>query len=746
MRKYQITDGVYYLDISEANLRVLCGSPMDIVKNLMRSGFIQKLDDEGFFESGPNAILLSDVSVQNGGLCNLTEFPIMHMFYQQGMRIEGHDNFGQKPLVIGIPEQIEAQISYLERGANGLSDNELANEANLPPHNKQELLALKKSFKGGNLKSASDLIDFKAIEFNETPIAIADGIDIVRMGINVYLFIAGSDEEIIDLTLTADQHYAVPYNLGFYPSTRRDFSIIHSGEGNGWNRNHASMASIVCAKGKYYIIDAGPNVLESLNKLGIAISEVEGIFMTHAHDDHFSGLTSIIRSQKRIKFFAIQAVRLSIMKKLASLINFNANLFKNFFEICDLTLDSWNQLDGFEVLPILSPHPIETNAFFFRMAEGDGYRSYGHLADIISKRVFNNYINADTADKAILQKCYDYTWSNYLRSVNVKKIDANGGLIHGEIEDFEGDSSGKLVASHTTGELSDNQRFLACNGVFGSEELLIAASQDYLQINALTYLDQHFPFAGKEEVLKLTGFKRILINAGNIIITNNVIPDCVYLILSGTVEYLSLQNSVQRFLEAGAIIGDASVINNKATQGCYRAESYIKALQIPSSVFREFINTNVNFDKFSETLHLYHLLQKSPLFKPVTDRSLVQNLIKSTDLYYYDYNENDTLLEGNNNYIGIILEGMAGLFYEDTLVETLNVGDYYGQEGFLNSGDLIPSVVALSPISVLCLPFEIFLKIPVLLWSLVESADKTAKLIAQTARLSKLTDNDNLVL
>lgn len=46
MRKFQITNGVYFLDCHEVGMRILCGCPMDSVKLLMRAGFIQRIEDE----------------------------------------------------------------------------------------------------------------------------------------------------------------------------------------------------------------------------------------------------------------------------------------------------------------------------------------------------------------------------------------------------------------------------------------------------------------------------------------------------------------------------------------------------------------------------------------------------------------------------------------------------------------------------------------------------------------------------
>ena len=67
MSKFKITRGVYWLEVPEINFYLVCGCPADTVKHLMKRGLIVTRQKNGVtFETGPNAILLSDVSVQNG--------------------------------------------------------------------------------------------------------------------------------------------------------------------------------------------------------------------------------------------------------------------------------------------------------------------------------------------------------------------------------------------------------------------------------------------------------------------------------------------------------------------------------------------------------------------------------------------------------------------------------------------------------------------------------------------------------
>ena len=106
--KSKISTGVYWLEVPEAELFVLCGCPADSVKHLMKAGKISNIEEETDFsksisdqtqhthgtvtnETGPNAILLSDLSVQNGDIANLAEFPVLQMLYRQGMLLPKGD-------------------------------------------------------------------------------------------------------------------------------------------------------------------------------------------------------------------------------------------------------------------------------------------------------------------------------------------------------------------------------------------------------------------------------------------------------------------------------------------------------------------------------------------------------------------------------------------------------------------------------------------------------------------------------
>src|SRR5208283_5050905 len=231
--------------------------------------------------------------------------------------------------------------------------------------------------------------------------------------------------------------------------------------------------------------------------------EVAGIFHTHGHDDHFAGLTSLVRADHRIAYFATPPVRASVVKKYAALTGRNEATFYQYFEPHDLTLEQWNAVEGMEVMPVLSPHPVETTVFFFRALWEKGYRTYAHLADLSSFEVLRKMVTDIPGKSGITRALYDSFTQRMLTPVNVKKIDIGGGLIHGRAEDFSSDASGKLYLSHTSSPLTDSQKEIGSCAAFGQQDVLVLMHADAPVKTGIRVLKEYFPAASDDDVAML---------------------------------------------------------------------------------------------------------------------------------------------------------------------------------------------------------------------------------------------------
>ncbi|UCH10619.1 MAG: cyclic nucleotide-binding domain-containing protein, partial [Fidelibacterota bacterium] len=592
----------------------------------MKKGLIVSREDNGVtYETGPNVILLSDVFSQNGDISNLAEFPVLQMLYRQGMILPNHPrNTGEKPMIIGSAEQVKAQMEYIYRGNYGLTTEKDIKATGISREWARDMIRLKMKFAFGKLKATEELLESRIV--GDDPLEIKNGVSIRRIGLNVFQFEYQNETTTVDLNLPADTLYDVPYTLGYHRISREYFAVIHSGEGDGWDINRPSMASILMYQGKIYLIDAGPNLSYTLTSLGIGANEIEGIFHTHAHDDHFAGITALLNVDHKLKYFATPLVRASVMKKLSALTSIPVDELLELFEVQDLEFGAWNDIEGLEVMPVFSPHPVETSIFQFRALSETGYLTYAHFADIASFKVLENMITADKAEYGISAESVEKIKSDYLTPAEIKKLDIGGGLIHGNAEDFRGDKSEKILLAHTSRKLNEKEKEIGSGAPFGMVDVLIRSHQDYTRRDAHRYLQTYFPNAPSHEIRLLLNNPIKQYNPESIILKEGEKTDNVYLLLTGEVDMISSASSLYIILSAGAFIADVACMMRRKVKETYRAASFVDLLKIPASTFCAFIQRNGLFETMEQLADTRRFLKTTWLFGEYLSYP-VQNLI-----------------------------------------------------------------------------------------------------------------------
>ena len=722
IEKIKIISGVYWVGIPEANLYVLCACPADSVKHMMRTGLIKTIERHGVsFESGPNAILLSDVLVQNGHFSNLAEFPVLQMLYRQGMILPNHpNNTGIKPMLIGIEEQINAHLAYIHRGNYGLASEEELIEAGLSQAEAQEMMRLKLRFAFNNIRPTTDLLDTLPVE--KEPVHIRNDVYVHRTGFNTYKFLYKGESATVNMNLQKNEQYGPTFELGFHQIKREYFAVIHSGQGDGWDINRPSMASILMFQGNLYLIDAGPNLLHTLTALGISINEIEGVFHTHAHDDHFAGLTTLIRGDHCIKYYATKLVRASVAKKLQSLMSWDSDRLDQYFDVHTLEFDKWNNVEGLEVKPVFSPHPVENSIFTFRAIWDGGYLSYSHFADLTSFDVLKGMITSNPDENGITQDFYDKVHNEYLVRATLKKIDVGGGLIHGKAEDFKNDPSDKIILSHTAQSFTNKEKEIGSRAPFGMVDVLISTNQDHTMRYAFRYLHAYFPSAPIAELRVLLNCHVTSFNAGTILVKKGVSNPNIYLILTGTIEMIRSEQNVQQILYAGSLIGELSGYKEKPSKETYSACSYVWALEIPVNLYAEFVRRNNLYEDIAAMQKSIAFLQNTWLFGDMVTYP-VQNKI-AQKLTTQSFIEGEIIPDNGDAILVLLVEGELVIRSGATHIETITPGNFCREGTILNEGGKRFSVYASKPSVVYFIPGKILLDIPVVMWKLLETHEK----------------------
>ena len=724
IEKKQVTPGVFWISIPDAAIHILCGCPADVVKHLIGSGLIASQEREGVvFETGPNAILLSDVSLQNGSFSNLAEFPVLQMLYRQGMILPNHpNNTGMKPLLIGREDQIKSQMSYIYRGNYGLTSKKEIVQAGIPNKLAGEMFDLKLGFAFGSIKKTEELLD--SLVVGNERIEIRNGVFIRRKELNIYEITYKSTSVTVDLNLAPHDRYELPYQLEYHNIEREYFSVIHSGEGDGWNIHRPCMSSILTFQGKIYLIDAGPNMEHILNALGIGRSEIEGIFHTHAHDDHLAGLLTLVRD-KRINYYATPLVRDSVFKKLSALISVDERKLMEYFVFHELEFDAWHNIDGLEVRPVYSPHPVETNIFFFRTLWEGSYRSYAHFGDIAGKKVLERMIRKDSSGPGITKEFFDKVMKDYSTPAQIKKLDCGEGMIHGQIFDFKNDKSEKILISHFSYELSNKHKQIGSDAPFGAVDVLIPSGINFLKIFAFDYLSAYFPNVPRYDIQMLLNYPIVHFNAGAILIREGAISEYVYLILTGMVEHIRPDIEMAANFSTGSIIGDLPTLLGNPASGTYRSVCPLSALRVPRASCVNFLERN-NLRALWEILSKRLVCLRSAwLFGDAISYPLQNRLANS--MKEKKFIKGESLPAKRDPTLVLLENGKLKVSIDDLSIVLEKPGDFCGEDMVLMESPISFHIEALMKTIAFEIPAEALSGIPVVNVKLLQTFEKRMK-------------------
>jgi hemerythrin len=717
----EVEPGIIWLAVPEADLRILCGCPADSVKHLMRRGLIRPINVGGVMcETGPNAILLSDVMVQNGDVCNLAEFPVLQMFYRQGLLLPGHpNNSGAKPILIGRRDQVEAQMQYIYRGNYGLiSEHELI-AAGVPAAQAHDMMRLKLKFAFGRIQHPRELL--QGMILDDRSMDVKNGVTIRRTAMNVFEVAYGDETASIDLNLPPHRSHDCPYPLGSYQFRRDYFAVVHLGEGDGWDIRRPSMGSVVVFQGRIYLIDAGPNLEHSLTALGIGINEIEGIFHTHGHDDHFAGLTTLMQADHRIKYFAVPMVRHSVAKKLSALLSIEEREFEDYFDVHDLDLGRWNDVDGMDVKPLFSPHPVENTVFRFRAMGAGGLRTYAHYADLVGLEVLDGFVTDDEARPGLSRAAFDAVVADYHEPADIKKIDIGGGLIHGVAGDFRHDRSGKILLAHTSQPLTAEQKRIGSGASFGTVDVLISAHRDFLGRTAYKTLSAYFPQVNPDRIEAILNGPMRTFNPETILYKAGQKQDCIWLLLTGQVEMLHDVSDFRAVLSAGALLGELTGLHGLPAAETCRAVSFVQVLEISCDVYTTFVRRHQLFSGISRLMEGRDFLSRTWLLGGVVSTDALNALAQEMRLTHY---EPGATIDHSERTVGLIRSGRVSRRLGDSIIEELGAGDFFGEEAAVFDAPGITRLRAEVATDIFSIPAVHLGAIPNVRWKLFETFER----------------------
>lgn len=196
------------------------------------------------------------------------------------------------------------------------------------------------------------------------------------------------------------------------------------------------------------------------------------------------------------------------------------------------------------------------------------------------------------------------------------------------------------------------------------------------------------------------------------------IPDRIFLVLTGNVEFVDSQYSLEGDLTAGSFLGELPGIEQLPSVRTYRAKSFVKALSFPAKLYVSLIERHGLLKEISELIQRRYFLQRTRLFGDLVSSPVQERL--ANGMTSRQFQKNDVLNKDNIRSLMIINEGSFRRVYEGKTTDALGIGDGIGFA--LATGEMRGDVsfVANGASEVFEIPMMAIQNIPTVRWKLFE--------------------------
>ena len=294
-------------------------------------------------------------------------------------------------------------------------------------------------------------------------------------------------------------------------------------------------------------------------------------------------------------------------------------------------------------------------------------------------------------------------------------------MIHGLATDFRADNSTKIVLSHKASPLTNQEKEIGSGLAFGMTDVLIPGKIDYYLKYAAKYLHAYYPTVPESEINMLLNCPRVPFSAGTILLKNNEAPAHVYLILTGSVEFIRAESKVNNILSAGSLAGDMGALFGLINFGTYRAASYIETLQIPSHLFEEFVARNRIFNEIQRVQDRIEFMRSTPLFGESVSYPIQTKIAQVMEQEFYPEGSEIELTQSS---LVLIRRGQVELLMEGKTPQIVEEGEFCGEETILGQQRrfLIRAVKDSRVYKIS--DSELLREIPIVRWKLLERSEQ----------------------
>jgi len=229
------------------------------------------------------------------------------------------------------------------------------------------------------------------------------------------------------------------------------FSIINLGSSEGFDPTKPANGFLIRFNQKWFLWDCPSFLREHLNQIGISFDQIDGIFISHVHEDHLDIMETVSETGKTTIYTSPEIYHCMVLKLMAIL----DCTYEEALEHYDYKPIYANQpftLAGANLEVFYSSHAIPALGLRFSLESEKATHRFFISGDNLSNRMINTLSQANVFSSERLQEIESFLPKN--ADYDLAFVDSGGGAIHGDVEDYC-DHKTKIVYMHTGKKLEN---------------------------------------------------------------------------------------------------------------------------------------------------------------------------------------------------------------------------------------------------------------------------------------------------